>query len=230
MSRILKRDAGGTIPAGHSPQSFQLEDIQGRTEAYLAEVHAKARTILEEARQKVRQEASVELDRLRKEAIQTGNAQAVETLKKDRQVRVDSEVAAVRPILESAANELVSMRASWIAHWQDRLADLAAAMAERIVRRELSQQPEIALAWIRESLELASGCDDVVVSLNPQDFERLGDDVRRIAKEIGALGTSRIVPDPHVGVGGCRVRTRYGEIDNTIETQIRRLKEEVAEG
>ncbi|HEV7282495.1 MAG TPA: FliH/SctL family protein [Pirellulaceae bacterium] len=230
MSRILKRDAGGTIPAGHSPQSFQLEDIQGRTEAYLAEVQAKAKTILEEARQKVRQEASIELERLRKEAIQTGNAQAVETLKKDRQTRIDSEVAAVRPVLEAAANELVSMRASWIAHWQDRLADLASAMAERIVRRELSQRPELALDWIRESLELASGCDDVVVSLSPQDHERLGDDVRRIAKEIGALSSARIVADPQVGVGGCRVRTRYGEIDNTIETQIRRLKEEVAEG
>lgn len=230
MSRILKRDAGGTIPAGHAPQSFQLEDIQGRTEAYLAEVQAKAKTILEEARVKVRQEAAVELERLRQEAVKSGNALAVEKVQKDRQTRIDTEIAAVRPLLESAAGELASLRASWVAHWQDRLADLAAAMAERIVRRELSQRPEIALDWIREALELASGCDDVVISLHPQDQERLGEDVRRIVKDLGALGSARIVADPHVSAGGCRVRTRYGEIDQTIETQIRRLKEEVAEG
>ncbi|WP_201748695.1 FliH/SctL family protein, partial [Escherichia coli] len=129
------------------------------------------------------------------------NAQAVESLRKDRQTRVDSEIAAVRPVLEAAANELVAMRASWIAHSQDRLADLAAAMAERLVRRELSKNPEIALDWIREALELASGCDDVVVTLSPQDHERLGDDVRRIAKEIGALSSARIVADPGVSVG-----------------------------
>ena len=104
---------------------------------------------------------------------------------------------------------------------------LAAAMAARIVRRELREQPEITLTLVREALELAAGSPDVRLHLNPQDCQTLGEEVRKLTKTMSALGQAEVTADESIGQGGCRVETRFGTIDQQIESQLNRIVEEL---
>ena len=54
---------------------------------------------------------------------------------------------------------------------------VAAAIAARVIRRELTRQPEITLTLVREALELAAGSSQVRIHLNPDDHQALAGQV-----------------------------------------------------
>ena len=89
------------------------------------------------------------------------------------------------------------------------------------------KRPEITLAVVRETLELAAGGGTVRLHLHPDDHKTLGDRVDRLSRALGNLGQMQIEADPHVSPGGCVVRTEFGEIDQRIETQLERIREEL---
>ena len=104
---------------------------------------------------------------------------------------------------------------------------VAVAIAERVVRRELAAAPEITMALVREALELAAGSAELVLRLNPEDFNLLGDQAQRMAAELTRLGKVDVVADPAITKGGCRVDTRHGTIDQQLEVQLARIEAEL---
>jgi flagellar assembly protein FliH len=75
---------------------------------------------------------------------------------------------------------------------------------------------------------LATGAAEINVHINPSDYEHLGPQVENITAVLAQLTPSAIVADPTVSPGGCRITTRYGEIDQRIESQLKRIEEELA--
>jgi flagellar assembly protein FliH len=114
-----------------------------------------------------------------------------------------------------------------MSHWESGTISLAAAIAKRLIRRELSQQPEITLSLVREALELAAGSSQLRILLNPHDFEALGDQVRLLVEELSAHIETEVKADAEVTPGGCRVETRFGVIDQQFEAQLQRIEEEL---
>ena len=74
------------------------------------------------------------------------------------------EVARTLPALGQIGAELQRERQAWLSHWEGAAVRLACAIAARVVRRELRQQPEITIALVREALELAGGSPGLRVS------------------------------------------------------------------
>ena len=100
-------------------------------------------------------------------------------------------------------------------------------MAERVIRRELRTTPQISETLVREALELAAGSPEVRLHLNPTDHESLARYAAELARTCARLAPAEVVPDPSVSPGGCRVETRFGAIDQTVEAQLARLAEEL---
>jgi flagellar assembly protein FliH len=96
-----------------------------------------------------------------------------------------------------------------------------------VIRRELREQPEITLSLAREALELAAGSPNIRVHLNPQDFQTLGDQLRMLIDTMAALGDAEVISDAEITSGGCRVETRFGSIDQQIESRLSRIEEEM---
>src|SRR5262249_28756168 len=112
-------------------------------------------------------------------------------------------------------------------HWQQSALHVAAAIAERIIRRELSQTPEITLELIAEALQLSSGMTDVTVHVSPQDYANIGTQIHRLVNYTERLGSSSIAVDESISPGGCIVKTKFGQIDQQIESQLKRIEEEL---
>jgi flagellar biosynthesis/type III secretory pathway protein FliH len=136
----------------------------------------------------------------------------------------------ILPALQKAVAGLKDERMHWHQQCEATLVRLACRIAERLIRRELRDCPEIPRAWIRESLELASGAATISLRLHPQDLEGLGTGVDRLAEEIGRLAPLKVVADDTLDRGGCVVQTEFGTIDMQLPTQLARLEEELLAG
>ena len=129
--------------------------------------------------------------------------------------------------LDRVVAETNEAKALWLHRWEQSAVAVAAAMAERIIRRQLEREPEITLQWIREALQMAAGAADVALHLNPADYSLLGSRAKQLAQSLSGLAPTTIVADPAVSPGGCVVQTRLGRIDQQIESQLARIQEEL---
>jgi flagellar assembly protein FliH len=197
--------------------------MTGKANAYLAQVKTEAAKIIAEARQEAAQ--------LRKQAQEQGQRAATETAEKSLQTRIDSQLKqqmkTALPAIEQVAKSLSAERLRWLQAWEGHAVRLALAIAEKIVRRELAQHPEIAVSLVREALELAAGSQSIKVHLHPQDHEALGKQIAELARQISSATPAEIVADEEVTAGGCVVHTEFGVIDQRVESQLARIAEEL---
>jgi flagellar assembly protein FliH len=217
MSTVIKAHhrsrASGAI-------AFNLDDVSRQAQEYLDTVQSQAEAIIAEARAKA--------DAIVKAAEEQGREAALRSARELVEQRLAEQLETLLPALRQAVTEVGHARQTCLGHWERQGLHVAAAIAGRIVRRELSRQPEITLDLIREALELSAGSPQVRVLLNPADHAALADQARRLAAEFAPLGPAEVVADPAVSAGGCRVETRFGVIDQGIESQLRRIEEELA--
>jgi flagellar assembly protein FliH len=199
--------------------AFNFDDLAAQGEAYLRKIRAQAEHIVAKAAQEavaIRQAAEVQ-------GRQTA-LKAVESM-------VDQKIAArletVLPALRAVIEEIDRSKQGWLARWEREAVQFAAAMAERVCRRELERQPEIPLGLVREALQLAGSNAHLRIALHPDDHAALGHEVQHVVAEFARLATTEIVGDPHLSRGGCRVETDHGLIDQTFEAQLARIEEEL---
>lgn len=195
--------------------TFNFEDVAAEAEQRLAKVRADAAHLVARA--------EAEAEAIRRRAADEGRKTAMSEIDE----LVEKRAAPLLESLERAVVELKQSKQAWLSHWETTAVRLSAAMASRIVRSELRDRPEITLSLVREALELAAGSPGVRLLLNPLDYESLGAEAKRITESLSALGEAEVVADDSVGPGGCRVRTRFGEIDQRIESQLGRIVEEL---
>jgi len=196
--------------------AFNLDDLTSRARAALDQVRAEARQILARARE--------ESDAVRQRAESEGRQAALGEVEE----MVRSQLATVLPALRKTVEDIQHAKQAWLAQWERSAVHLAAAIAGRVIRRELEHQPDVPLALVREALELAAGQANVRVYLHPEDYEAIAGQVKVLVAEMASLGDAELVPSADVSRGGCRVDTRFGVIDQQFEAQLARIEEELA--
>lgn len=223
MASILKHDIlmrGGDFP---QPVAFNIEDVQTRARDYLLEVQERAAELLHQAEQQSTQ--------LRQQAKAAGLAEA--------QAQFEQQVAAAAQKLsdercktaiqacEKTVDSLTSETTEWLAQWRNQTVELAARIAEKLVRREMRDENELLRVWMEEALVAMRDARDVRVSVHPDDFAVAGRYLQKLSKTIPQAGSAQVLPDPDVQLGGCIVRSNHGSIDQQLETQLQRLVEQL---
>ena len=131
------------------------------------------------------------------------------------------------PAVAAVAEALRKEGDEWRARWENVAVGVAISIAEKILHTTLKQRPEVAVDMISEALRLSAGHAQVRVQLNPDDVQQLGDQATEIVKTLSACAEAVIVPDKSITRGGCRIETRYGEVDARLETILQRITEEL---
>ena len=218
-----------TIIKTHMPQqesgtafrgvAYDLSDMAAQAEDYLGTVRSQAMQIVEQAK---REAAAV-----RQDAEAAGRLAAEQAIERILDEKVAKQMKTLTPALQAAVKQVEDAKQDWLRHWESAAVDLAVAIAGRLVRGELQRRPEISAEWIRESLQLAAGSGDVTVRLNPADQQTLERQVSQLAASFSPLARVRVVADETITLGGCRVITEFGVIDQQLETQMERIKQEL---
>jgi len=216
MAGIIKASGFNEGSVGTGPQAFQFDDVG---QSYVGRVRSEAAKIIADARREAVQ--------IKAKAAEEGRQAALQAVEASLKTRLEQQLKNVLAALQQAALAIEQSRHAWQQHWERHAVELAAGIAERLCRREIARQPEISIAWIRESLELAAGSAQMTLRLNPQDHAMLGPQVEAIARQVASAGTLQIVADASVTPGGCRIETEFGSLDQQLEAQLARITEEL---
>ena len=99
--------------------------------------------------------------------------------------------------------------------------DISVEIAKKIIKSEITQNPEAILGNIKEILkDLSKEETKIMLKVNPSQAAFLKE---RVPEEVSAAGLEAkvmIIPDESITEGGCLFITTNGVIDATIDTQI----------
>lgn len=222
MATIIRKDNPRETTSGRTTQaeSFNFADMRGQANDYLGTVRAEAAKIVQQAHQQAEQ--------IRRQAEVAGRKAAEAAIERVLDEKVGKRMQTLLPALERLVREINDTKGELLAHWERAALKVSSAIAKRIIRRELTHEPQITLDLIADSLQLATGAAEITLHVNPTDYEHLGTQINRLAESLAQLAPSEIIADPNISPGGCRVETKFGEIDQQIESQLRRIEEELA--
>jgi flagellar assembly protein FliH len=221
MATIIKRESE-YYPSGTrlSAMALDMSDMSDQAEEYLEAIRAEALKIVEEAQQ--------EALTVRAQAELAGRQAAEAAIERILDEKVARQMKSLIPALAEAVKQIDDSRQEWLQAWETRTVQLACAIAQRIVRRDLKQQPELSAPWIAEALRMCAGSAEITLRLNPADHATLGAQATKLALEFHPAAPAKIVADDSITPGGCRVETEFGSIDQQIETQLERVAEELS--
>jgi flagellar assembly protein FliH len=172
-------------------------------------------------------QAQTQVESHRQTALQAARQESLAAVRQEMQQEIQRRLKALEPLLQSAVQQLQAEIHAWRGEWETRTIGMAIEIARRICRREFQRQPELVLAQIEAALQLAAADDRIELRLHPQDLEAFEPLVQSMLANMGRISQTQVVPDSTLQVGGCVVRTKYGSIDAQLETQLRRLEEEL---
>ena len=216
MAGIIKSSGRVEPRRGSALTAFHFDDVG---QSYLDRVRGEAGRIVAIARE--------EAAAIRAKATEEGRQAAIEAAQATLRTRLDQQLATILAAMRQAAESIQHSRHTWQQHWEQHAVKLATAIAARLCRGELKRDPDITLAWVRESLEMAAGNAQIVLRLNPDDHAGLSAQVQAITRELEGLGEVKVVADPSITAGGCRVDTEFGSLDQQLEQQLARIQEEL---
>lgn len=137
--------------------------------------------------------------------------------------RAGAEAAAVRGEamlrrLGETLQELTTLRAEMIRRTERQMVQLALAVAKRIVQREISLDRGLLVGMARAALDRLGEQASAEIRLHP-------DDIALVATQPSGEGLEqvRIVADPSVSRGGCRVHSDFGFMDVSAHSQFDEL-------
>jgi flagellar assembly protein FliH len=227
-SRLIKaRSARSPGPA----TAFNFDDLRRQCDEHIAQARQQAEQILAAATvqaEEVRQAAHAEgLARGQREGLASAE-QVIENRAAEIATRqTQQQLQSVLPAFRAAVDSLQVERNRWLATWEGAAVGLAASIAEKILRHELTRRPELSGDIICEALELAAGQPHVRLRLNSRDLEQLQACGHEALGRLAAVGQAEFIADDGITPGGCVIETRHGVIDAQLETQLARITSEL---
>lgn len=163
---------------------------------------------------RAREEADSIREAASKEGYQQGLAQAVEDLAQIREA-LNAFVGAPQEVFDYIAPEIL---------------EISVDIAQKIIKKEVSQNPEIVLEKITEILKtLPKEEPKVTIRVNPMQVSIAKQAIPDMLEAAGLDTKIVVLQDEAVTEGGCIVTTNNGVIDATIESQIAIVKEALKE-
>lgn len=108
--------------------------------------------------------------------------------------------------------------------------EISVEIAQKIIKKELQQDPSIILDNITEILKgLSKEETKITLRVNPVQVSLLKAEIPDVLNNVGLEAKVLIVPDETIIEGGCMVTTTNGVIDATIETQLSVISEALKE-
>ncbi|MEM6856179.1 MAG: FliH/SctL family protein [Planctomycetota bacterium] len=102
--------------------------------------------------------------------------------------------------------------------------------ARQITHRVIEVDPAVIVDQVSSALSRVLEPTDVTIRVHPEDQSALREVLPDLLAGLPHLQHVELVEDAAVGRGGCRLALRGGEVDASIETQIRRLTEVILPG
>jgi len=155
--------------------------------------------------------------------------------------RVAGQTEGSREAREEMSGELAVLLESWstlLEQWSvvesQRLEEvarlslkMAVALSERIVHRQVAVNPTVVVDQIQKALELAQSPADLEILVADSDRHRVHKALPGLLERFENTGYVSIRGVEDMAPGGCQLQMRGGEVDASIESQLKRLADAI---
>ena len=223
MATILKNDRLSASAETCSIVAFNVDDVYVRAEAYIGQVREQAKQLLDEANQQA--------EKIRQEAYKHGQELARQDIARQVEERAmqlsDQRCRSATTACQQAMEQLTTETVNWLQQWRDTTIGLAQAIAERLVRHTMNDQTEVLKVWMEEALGMMRESRELRILVHPDDFAIAGRYLQQMSKQVPQAQHAEVIPDPSIELGGCVVKSKHGQIDQQLTSQIARLAEQL---
>ena len=164
--------------------------------------------------------SAAELESIQEEAYKEGYASGQKKGYEEKKHELENVTAQFRSIIETLIEPLKEMDDDVV----EQLAQLSMTVAKQVVRRELHTEEGEIVGIVREAMSaLPASTRKITLNIHPDDAElirssfSLGDDSD--ADEL----RWRVIEDPIITRGGCKISSENSSIDATVEGRLNRI-------
>jgi len=163
-------------------------------------------------REALSREFQARLQQERNTAFEAGRKAAQDACRQELQAHYER--------LSKSVEELATCRLRYRQETEREVVQRSLEIARRILRRELTIDPEAILGLLRAGLDSVSLREVLEVRVHTAH----ADTVRTALQRMGAPAAISVVGDPHLEPGAVCVETRRGGFDASAETQIEEIQ------
>lgn len=129
--------------------------------------------------------------------------------------------------LETLISEIETFWRDLIHSGEEQIIDLVARVSEKVVYGSVSVDNEIITRAIMDVFEKIPDPVEATITVNPLDYDYIEVVKDDFFECIKGLKQVRIVSDQLIAPGGCRIETKAGEVDTSIEERLEAVKRSI---
>ncbi|EEG76527.1 FliH/SctL family protein [Dethiobacter alkaliphilus] len=131
--------------------------------------------------------------------------------------------------MQREAEELLAetrrIRSEMLEAVEPQVVELAVCIAEKLVSRQLSEEPETVVSMVRELLQQVKESGDILIRLHPDDVPLCRDKAAELQAELREHSSLSFLADGAVARGHCRVETSGAAIECMLDERFAKLRE-----
>ncbi len=224
---VIKNGNGATTML-HEAVVLDLGDLRMQAQAIIAQARAEADRIRAAAKEEVREIVRTAVDRGHAEGLRKGLSEGTAGGRDEGRTQALAEHRDALAGITSAFTKLLAdreeMRALLLQDTRQEVLAFAIALAEKIVRRRIESDPATVLEEVGAALALVTRSARLAISIHPEDRAIVEQALPSLVAQHHA-GEVRLIERPDLARGGCVLSTAAGQIDASIECQLRRIAE-----
>ncbi|MEK5238005.1 FliH/SctL family protein [Paenibacillus sp. FSL L8-0470] len=207
-----------------------LKDAQEFAEGQVRNASQEAENIVESARNEAeewwrqrREQDEHLIEAIKAEAFQQGYQEGVTQAEQDMVQKLAEMMEEARNVLQEAyrGRDVIIQEA------EPFLVELSCSIAEKIVDKQLTVEPQFALDLIRKNLARKREQGLISLCVSPAQFAFVNAAREELALAVDSQAELQILPDSTVKDLGCVIRSSFGSIDARIDTQLAEIKKEL---
>lgn len=223
MASVLKSKSFTLGTNTAQTEVFNWEDVASRAKQYIDTVREQAQQLL--------RDSHLEGTRIQAQAKEEGTRQGesqVERLAMQMASQIaEKRVQEVANNVKSLYEDLEAATQQWLRQWQHETITFAIGIAEKLLARQIESDPSILISWIEDSVRLIQGQRQILLRIHPEDAQRLSSALSELVDGMKPSVEIQVVEDVAVGKFGVIVQTPDTTIDRSLQTQLKRLVEEL---
>ena len=166
-----------------------------------------------------------QLASIEREAYEKGFAQGEKDGLELGQAKADKLIHNLEILLE----EIGHLKTRLGKQYEKEILDLVFTVAKKVIQTQLLFDESAVRDTIRSALALTAERRNIVLKINPEDFEYVEKIRPDLFTEQPNLKSLTVTADTAIGRGGCVLETPSGDVDATIETQLGRIYQSLNE-
>lgn len=194
-------------------ENRKREEFEKRLEE---EVNEKVKIALEEQKSKLTAQFEQEKKETYTQGFNDGKEEGIKEGKDEIRPLIDDFLSISKKI--SDEKELVIHEA------EKEVITLCYLITKKIIKKEIEKDDKVILTIIKESLEFISDETDLVLKLNPEDYNVIKEYEKELISKLKDVKNFKIESDDKITRGGCLLETNSGEVDARLEAKLNELE------